>query len=1453
MSPASRGRLHAYSRLLFFESSRTDRFLLAGGTLAALLCGAPLPLLGRILGGLVDGFNSAACHEGPEGPQPLPPDEREKFQGQISHLMGYMLLVALANFTLIYTSSACWALAGERIIQRLRGAYLDAILHQEMAWFDRNAQAAAAPASLSAELDAIHAGISEKAALVLTSFAYLTVSSLVALVTLPSLALPLFAIVPLIFFVSTFGASKVAHATDQGAAHLAAAASLAAEALSHLPTVRVFGIESQLGDKYRGHLAQAKTSGGRKAFGAAATMGALFGLTYGANAVAFWAGSKIIAKSPLISNWGLGQWIKAASESANGAGSVYTVIFLLLDSGLVAGAATPHLQSFAQAAAAGRRLFSVLDSKSKIDTRAPWSHDIPYHDEDRSGSSGERQLYYWPRISTLDCGGLQVKLESASFAYPNRPEVASLDRLSLTIPAGKMVGIVGPSGSGKSTLTKLACRLYDTTPPVHPFPDDSPLAALGGRVLLGDSDVRVLHPRWVRAQIGIVPQEPRLTGETVFQAIAAGLFGSTWFDPDADADEYASGSWVGPGHGVGQHARLTDVGPLAGASQSRIEAAQFGTLAGDLDEQSMSACLRLISRGSIQLDPLRCPRSLLPSLSRLVRLVRNAAEVADATEFIANLPSDLSSPIGEGGSALSGGQKMRLAIARAVVKNPRVLICDEFTAALDSGTEQSVLAALTAASKNKTTIIIAHRLATVKAADLIMVMANGKVVEEGTHTNLIAKGAVYYDLARAQNLTGTGLQASGVSGPAAAGVSAPVPAAEPASSLSEETVATDIRSVDGLSYRKISPRSPALSLPPLPTLKPESPPPAPQSLPSKLIRLVEAPQERLWLAAGLACATLVGATYSLEAWVFGNMIGSLNPCRSPESMLAAGEHYSRLFAVLSLIAFLAHTGSGSFFGVLAERMLYKVRGQVFDALLSLPLGWFDEPSDTPDVHADSDDQPTQLQKDKSDDVRTPSGVVASLAKDTAALGGLTSSVLGTVSATIFNLLLGTALGFYVSPYLAIGLVWAIPPLLAAGYVRLRISAKFQAVHARAYAGAAAVATDAVRSIDTIQLLAAESDVGDRHAVALRAPYADTRRNILRGTKWLALSLSAPYAVYAYAYWFGSRAVASGTTTATQFFIVLPALLFSAQAGGQLLSFAGEFASAHHAARRVFKVLNDSEARRGPQPRLLRRRGSRTSLLADEEAQAGEEGPECPNRPLPVTLDEVAFCYRGRANPALKGVSLHIPPGQFTALVGPSGSGKSTVMQLITGLRAPSSGTVLVGGEPPVPGQASVALVPQEAALFAGSVSWNISLGRPGATQDEIETACMQSGVHDVVKSLPQGYATDVGTGGSSLSGGQRQRLALARALVRNSSLLLLDESTSALDAQSEAIVSEAVTQLARRRQCTVVAIAHRLKTITAAESICFFDHGSLVASGDHHHLMESSERFREMAMHQNLM
>jgi subfamily B ATP-binding cassette protein MsbA len=225
----------------------------------------------------------------------------------------------------------------------------------------------------------------------------------------------------------------------------------------------------------------------------------------------------------------------------------------------------------------------------------------------------------------------------------------------------------------------------------------------------------------------------------------------------------------------------------------------------------------------------------------------------------------------------------------------------------------------------------------------------------------------------------------------------------------------------------------------------------------------------------------------------------------------------------------------------------------------------------------------------------------------------------------------------------------------------------------------------------------------------------------------------------------------------------------------------------------------------------------------------------------VAFERVSFSYEG--DPALRDVSFEVNPGETIALVGPSGAGKSTVFNLLPRLYDVSSGAVRIDGvdvrDVTLESlRGAMALVSQEAALFNDTVRANIALGKPDATQSEIEAAARAAAAHDFVMSLPQGYDTIVGERGSALSGGERQRIALARAFLRDAPILLLDEATSALDAASEAKVQEALTRLSKGR--TVLVIAHRLSTVSSADRIMVFDQGRVVETGSHDELMSQN-------------
>jgi ATP-binding cassette subfamily B protein len=225
----------------------------------------------------------------------------------------------------------------------------------------------------------------------------------------------------------------------------------------------------------------------------------------------------------------------------------------------------------------------------------------------------------------------------------------------------------------------------------------------------------------------------------------------------------------------------------------------------------------------------------------------------------------------------------------------------------------------------------------------------------------------------------------------------------------------------------------------------------------------------------------------------------------------------------------------------------------------------------------------------------------------------------------------------------------------------------------------------------------------------------------------------------------------------------------------------------------------------------------------------------------VRFDRVTFAYPSRAEvQVLKNLSFSAEAGAVVALVGPSGAGKSTIAALLLRFYDPQQGSLFFDGRAATDYglhelRSQMALVPQEVLLFGGTISENIAYGKPGAAQTEIEAAARRANAHDFIAQFPEGYATLVGERGVKVSGGQRQRIAIARALLKDPSILILDEATSALDAESERLVQQALEELMKGRTCFV--IAHRLSTIRNADTIVMLRDGAVRETGSHDELM----------------
>ncbi len=242
-------------------------------------------------------------------------------------------------------------------------------------------------------------------------------------------------------------------------------------------------------------------------------------------------------------------------------------------------------------------------------------------------------------------------------------------------------------------------------------------------------------------------------------------------------------------------------------------------------------------------------------------------------------------------------------------------------------------------------------------------------------------------------------------------------------------------------------------------------------------------------------------------------------------------------------------------------------------------------------------------------------------------------------------------------------------------------------------------------------------------------------------------------------------------------------------------------------------------------------------------------PEPPALAAAIVFDDVRFAYPGGRRPAHDGLSFAVAAGEKIGIVGPSGSGKSSVARLLLRLFDPQSGAVEIGGIDirdldPEELRHLIAVVHQDTYLFHGTVAENLRLGNPDASDHEIETAARDANAHEFIMRLPQGYRTVIGERGANLSGGQRQRLAIARALLRDAPILILDEALSSVDAENEAVIQEAIDRLAKGR--TTLILAHRLSSVIGADRILVLDHGRVVESGRHAELIRRDGPYRRL-------
>ncbi|HEY4020983.1 MAG TPA: ABC transporter ATP-binding protein [Pseudonocardiaceae bacterium] len=815
--------------------------------------------------------------------------------------------------------------------------------------------------------------------------------------------------------------------------------------------------------------------------------------------------------------------------------------------------------------------------------------------------------------------------------------------------------------------------------------------------------------------------------------------------------------------------------------------------------------------------------------------IEAAAHTAAAHEFISELPDGYDTMVGERGLTLSGGQRQRIALARAVLADPRILILDDATSAIDAKIEEAVHAALRGVLADRTTLLVAHRRSTLHLADRIVVLDQGRVVEQGTHAELVERSAMYRRLLSGleddvaakvgdriealATLTKTDSAWSGAETPLANGA---------ARTIGAPSIGPGLGGSAGGSWRLNLAPTPELlarvaALPPVRDF-PEVDV-AREARHDKGFRLFSLLREfRRPLLVGLilvvvdALAGLAGPILVKSGVDNGVTAGS-------QTVLFVA---SGLFLVVTLADLVDQIGETFVTGRAAERIMLSLRVRIWAQLQRLSLDYYER------------EMAGRIMTRMTTDVDQFESLIEN---------GLLSALVSLVT------FVGVGVAIVlINPELGLCTLTVVVPL-AIGTVIFRSKA------ARLY--------DVARErIAIVNADFQESLSGVRESQAFTHEPLTSQRFHRLGRDYLSSRVAAQRLVAVY---FPFVQFLSAGADAIVLGVGAGLIATGQLSTGGLIAFMlyiDMFFSPIQQLSQVFDAWQQTRVSVGRIAQLMR-----LDTLTPQPAK-----PEHIEQPRgELVLDAVRFSYpavtswpargpqrvgpadarlprtaqTGPAKPpeALRGIDLRIAAGETVAIVGQTGAGKSTVMKLLARFYDPDAGSVRVDGHDLRTldlreFRRLLGYVPQEGFLFSGSIRDNIAYGRPEASDAEVEAAARAVGAHDFIAALPGGYLHAMAERGRSLSAGQRQLIALARAELVDPAVLLLDEATSNLDLVTEARVAAAMQRLSHNR--TTIVIAHRLQTAKTADRIVVLDRGQVAECGSHDELLAMAGRYASM-------
>ncbi|PRP78202.1 ATP-binding cassette transporter, subfamily B, member 14, group MDR/PGP protein PpABCB14 [Planoprotostelium fungivorum] len=773
-------------------------------------------------------------------------------------------------------------------------------------------------------------------------------------------------------------------------------------------------------------------------------------------------------------------------------------------------------------------------------------------------------------------------------------------------------------------------------------------------------------------------------------------------------------------------------------------------------------------------------------------MIQKACVEANCHSFICSLPRGYDTGVGERGGMLSGGQKQRIAIARALLRNPKILLLDEATSALDTTSERLVQETLDKASVKRTTVVVAHRLSTVRNADLIVVMKKGEIVETGTHDELYAKGGMYTEMVNKQQVK---MKKDNLVDPDAVDV---VRSNVHADGMRDTCIVMDDYDISpeekirAEKKRREKKRAPFV----------------------RVLRLMS--KEWYFLLFGCIGSSVVGAVFPLYAYVFSkviNLLGEPDKAKIDPGPIEGANKYSLIFVAIGVMGFAGIAVQLLAFEIAGSRVTRRLRAAAFSALLRQEIGFFDHPS------------------------HSVGALTASLSTDAAAVNDMITKVWGDVLQLLLSLVVALLISCLHSWRLTLIILGVMPFIILSTAIESRAQEGFEDQTKEAYQRSGETASEAFSEIRTVKALTMEEYWERRYAENIKRPHRlAIRKAFISSMVYGAMQAFTMWA-NALGFYGGIRLIGANLDQLPDIIVVILCMTITAGGMGRASLFVSKYVKGKKSAVSLFELL-DRDTEIDPQAP-----GNETKQI---EGKVNLQRVEFryPARPdIPIFNGQFHLRASPKQTVALVGASgcgKSTVIGLIQRWYNPLGG-----EVLVDNRRVADYQVQWL--------RRSMAVVGQEPVLFNLSIRENIAYGLEEGTmtEDMLRRAAADANIQSFVDSLPEGFDTKVGEKGSQLSGGQKQRIAIARALVRDPKILLLDEATSALDSESEKLVQEAIDRATEGR--TTITIAHRLSTIQNADLICVVKDGRIAESGTHNELIELEDGlYRNLVEQQNL-